>query len=315
VDYNGNPGADMFALDPPRPARHSANTGDATLAASYGDAGALTGHDLLLEFNAGGWTATRADGGGPVPMTGSGTAADPFVVDGIELVVGGTPAPGDRFSLRPTAGAAADLRVVLEDPLGVAAATPLQAGADVNNLGDAQPGAARITDPAAFASFGGATIEFIDAGQYTINGGPPIAYTPGSPITGNGWSLELDGTPAAGDSFNLQRTPPRSADNGNARLLAGIDAKGVLDGGDVDLTAGLARLTGRAGSEARHAGLSLEAQDAIHQQVVAERESVSGVNLDEEAADLLRYQQAYQAAAQIISTADEMFQSVLAAVR
>ena len=74
-------------------------------------------------------------------------------------------------------------------------------------------------------------------------------------------------------------------------------------------------ITGRAGSEARHAGLSLEAQDAIHAQVIAERESVSGVNLDEEAADLLRYQQAYQAAAQIIKTADDMFQTLLGAVR
>ena len=89
----------------------------------------------------------------------------------------------------------------------------------------------------------------------------------------------------------------------------------ALDGGSVGLTAGLSQLTGRAGSEARHAGLSLEAQDAIHAQVIAERESVSGVNLDEEAADLLRYQQAYQAAAQIIKTADDMFQTLLGVVR
>ena len=65
----------------------------------------------------------------------------------------------------------------------------------------------------------------------------------------------------------------------------------------------------------RHASLGLEAQTAIHAQVTAERESVSGVNLDEEAADLMRFQQAYQAAAQVISTADSMFQTLLSAVR
>lgn len=119
----------------------------------------------------------------------------------------------------------------------------------------------------------------------------------------------------AGDQFTVSPTPPRSADNGNARALADLDSQGVLNGGGVDLTAGLAQLTGRAGSEARHAELSLEAQDAIHQQVIAERESVSGVNLDEEAADLLRYQQAYQAAAQIIKTADDMFQTLIGVVR
>ena len=60
---------------------------------------------------------------------------------------------------------------------------------------------------------------------------------------------------------------------------------------------------------------ALEAQGAINNQVIAERESLSGVNLDEEATNLLRYQQAYMAAAQVIATADTMFQSLLGAVR
>ena len=89
----------------------------------------------------------------------------------------------------------------------------------------------------------------------------------------------------------------------------------MLNGGTVGLTEGLAQFTGRVGSDARHAEMTLEAQSAIDAQVTAERESVSGVNLDEEAADLLRYQQAYQAAAQVIATADTLFQSLLGAVR
>ncbi|WP_152597791.1 flagellar hook-associated protein FlgK [Novilysobacter arseniciresistens] len=315
VDYNGAPGSDMFSLPSPRVDRHAGNTGSATLTAGIGDVGALKGHDLVLRFDAGSWSATRAGSGEAVPLTGSGTAADPLVVDGVELVVGGTPANGDRFSLRPTSGAASGLQVVLDDPLGIAAASPLQASADPANLGGASAGASRITDSAAFAGFTGATVEFIDATQYTVDGNGPFAWTPGTPVSGDGWSLELDGAPAAGDRFSLTATPPRSSDNANARALAAVDTDGILDGGSVGLTAGLAQLTGRAGSEARHAGLSLEAQDAIHAQVMAERESVSGVNLDEEAADLLRYQQAYQAAAQIIKTADDMFQTLLGAVR
>lgn len=316
VDYDGNAGADFFSLAPPRVDGHAANTGSATFAARVDDVGALQGQDLVLRYD-GAWSASRADTGEAVPMTGSGTAADPFRVAGVAFEVGGTPAAGDRFTLRPAADAAASLRVALGSPSGIAAASPLQASADTANLGDARAAGASVTDPAAFASFAGATIEFIDGDQYTIDGNGPFPYSPGSAVSdaAGGWSMTLEGTPAAGDRFTLARTPPRSSDNGNAGALAGLDAQGLLDGGTRSLTAGLTQLTSTVGTEARHASLGLEAQGAIHAQVTAERESVSGVNLDEEAADLMRYQQAYQAAAQVISTADAMFQTLLSAVR
>src|SRR5690606_35384864 len=95
---------------------------------------------------------------------------------------GATPALGDRFVLRPAADAAASLRVALAGPAGIAAAAPLQARADTANLGDARTSGATVTDPAAFASFAGATVEFIDADQYTIDGNGPFPYTPGSAI-------------------------------------------------------------------------------------------------------------------------------------
>ncbi len=315
VDYKGAPGADFFSIPSPRIDRHSGNTGTATFDASIGDVGALKGHDLTLRFEGGNWAATRADTGEAVAITGSGTAADPLKVGGVELVMGGTPANGDRFSLRPSSGAAGGLKVELTDPSGIAAAAPLEVSADSSNVGSAKAGSSKITDAAAFAGFAGASIEFIDAGQYTIDGAGPHAYSAGTPIAGNGWSLKLDGTPAAGDQFTLARTPPRSSDNANALGLAATDKQDLLNGGTLSLTNGLSQLTGKTGGEARHAALNLEAQAAIHGQVIAERESVSGVNLDEEATDLLRYQQAYQAAAQVIATADSMFQSLLSAVR
>ncbi|MGY1424035.1 flagellar hook-associated protein FlgK [Lysobacter sp. A289] len=315
VDYHGNPGSDFFTLPAPRIDRHAGNAGDAVLSASIGDLGALKGNDLVLRFDAGSWAATRSDTGEPVAITGSGTAADPLRMDGIELVLAGTPANGDRFSLRPTAGVAGGLKMALTDPNSIAAAAPLEVSADSGNLGTAKTGSSKITDTTAFAGFAGASIEFIDAGQYTIDGAGPFPYSPGTPISGDGWSLELDGTPAAGDQFSLSPTPPRSSDNSNARQLAGMDEQDILNGGTLDLTAGLAQLTGKVGGDARHAELNLEAQAAIHGQVTAERESLSGVNLDEEATNLLRYQQAYQAAAQIIATADTLFQSLLSAVR
>ncbi len=317
VDYNGVAGANLFALAPPRVDAHSGNTGSATLTASVDDLAALKGNDLVLRYD-GAWSATRADTGEAVAMSGSGTSADPFKIAGIALVVaGGAPAVGDRHALRPTADAAASLRVALTDPAQIAAAAPLQARADTANLGNARVTSARVTDASAFNGFATATIDFIDASQYTINGAGPYPYTAGSPIAdpATGWSIALTGAPAAGDRFTLARTPPRSSDNSNAREFGALDQKGVLDGGTQSLTVGLSQLTARVGTDARHADLGLQAQSAIHGQISAERESVSGVNLDEEAADMLRFQQAYQAAAQVISTADNMFQTLLSAVR
>jgi flagellar hook-associated protein 1 len=316
VDYNGAAGTDFFSIAPPHVDAHGANTGSATLSATVTDVGALKGDDLVLRFD-GAWSAVRADTGEAVALSGSGTAADPLRVGGVAVVVSGAPAIGDRYALRPTADAAGSLRVALTDPAQIAAAAPLQARSDASNLGDARVASSLVTDAAAFASFGGATIDFIDATHYTINGAGPYPYTAGNPITDAtaGWSLSLTGAPAAGDSFTLARTPPRSSDNGNALVLGALDQQGVLDGGTKSLTLGLSQLTARVGTDARHADLGLEAQSAIHDQIGAERESVSGVNLDEEAADMLRFQQAYQAAAQVISTADTVFQSLLAAVR
>jgi flagellar hook-associated protein 1 FlgK len=315
VDYTAAAGGDLFSISAPRVDGNVANTGSATFTASVADVAALKGPDIEMRFAAGSWSAVRAGTGEPVAMSGAGTAASPFMVEGVALVTGGTPANGDRFLLRPTSEAAGAIALVQRDGNRIAAAAPLRAQVDPTNLGDAKPGAMQVTDATQFASFTTATVDFIDANNYTIDGAGPYTYTPGTPIAGNGWSMTLDGTPGAGDTFNLSRTPARSTDNANARALATLDAKSLLDGGTTDITTGLSRITARVGAESQHTQMSLDAQQVLHDQVVAERDSVSGVNLDEEAADMLRYQQAYQAAAQVIATADSMFQTLLGAVR
>ena len=162
---------------------------------------------------------------------------------------------------------------------------------------------------------GRADIEFLDATQYTINGTGPFAYTPGQTIAYNGWSVVLDGAPAAGDTFSVGPTGANSSDNGNAKLLSNLDDARVLNGGTLTLNGAIGGLTTQVGSAARQADYSAQAQQVIHDQAQAARDAVSGVNLDEEAADLMRLQQAYQAASQIIATADTLFQSLLAATR
>ena len=316
MDQYGQMGADFFTLPAPRLSSNANNTGNASLTTSVGNVAGLNAQNVLLRFDGAAWVATHPDTGASIPMTGTGTAADPLVVNGIEVVLAsGTPAANDRFLLQPTAGAAGNLGVAITDPGRIAAATPVKATTDLANTGSGKLSGLKVTDAANAALLAPADIEFIDATQYTINGTGPFAYTPGQTIAYNGWSVVLDGAPAAGDTFSVGPTGANSSDNGNAKLLSNLDDARVLNGGTLTLNGAIGGLTTQVGSAARQADYSAQAQQVIHDQAQAARDAVSGVNLDEEAADLMRLQQAYQAASQIIATADTLFQSLLAATR
>ena len=316
MDQYGQMGADFFTLPAPRLSSNANNTGNASLTTSVGSVGGLNAQNVLLRFDGAAWVATHPDTGASIPMTGTGTAADPLVVNGIEVVLAsGTPAANDRFLLQPTAGAAGNLGVAITDPGRIAAATPVKATTDLANTGSGKLSGLKVTDAANAALLAPADIEFIDATQYTINGTGPFVYTPGQTIAYNGWSVVLDGAPAAGDTFSVGPTGANSSDNGNAKLLSNLDDARVLNGGTLTLNGAIGGLTTQVGSAARQADYSAQAQQVIHDQAQAARDAVSGVNLDEEAADLMRLQQAYQAASQIIATADTLFQSLLAATR
>src|SRR5690554_572997 len=315
MDQYGAMGGEFFRIPAPVANAHAGNGGDALLSATVADMGAVDGRNLVLQWQGGAWSATDAATGAGVPVAGTGTAGDPLRVAGMELVVGGTPAEQDRFLLQPTAQAAGGLAVAITDPSRIAAASPVKAQADLGNIGTGKPGSVTVGDAGHADLLAPATIEFLDGDQYTIDGAGPFAYAPGDAISANGWSFTLDGVPAAGDSFTVGATGAGSSDNGNAARLAGFDDLRSLDGGSLSLNGAISGLTTTVGSAARHAGYAAEAQGVLHGQAQAARDSVSGVNLDEEAANMLRLQQAYQAAAQIISTADTLFQTLLGSVR
>jgi len=88
----------------------------------------------------------------------------------------------------------------------------------------------------------------------------------------------------------------------------------VLDGATLTLESAYGGIVAQVGGETQNAGLNADAQALMLQQAEQARASVSGVNLDEEAANLLRFQQAYSAAAQVVKTADDVFQILLGAI-
>jgi flagellar hook-associated protein 1 len=313
VDLYGNPGGPIFTQPPITALGAQANTGSGSFTASIANIAALTPNDIQINFDGATFTARDPRTGASYPVSGTGAPGDPLLVNGLALVLGGTPNAGDSFLIQPTAGAAGRLNLALTDPRGIAAAAPVRTAAAVGNLGDARPALSVVNrnDPALGTPV---DIVFIDANNYTVNGGAPIPWTQGDVISVNGWELRLEPPPAPGDSFTVRATGANSSDNANARALAQLDDALRLNGGIGTLNETLRGMVSSIGGAARGAEFSLEGQQAVQAQLEQVRLSESGVNLDEEAANLLRFQQAYQAAAQMINTADTIFQSLLSAV-
>lgn len=315
MTLTGAMGAEFFAIGTPTVLASTANTGESSLTAQIGAAGDLTGSDYILEYT-GSWELRNATSGAPLAMSGSGTAADPFVADGLSLVVaGGAPAPGDRFRIEPTRDLIDGLALRISDPAAIAAASPVRSTAAASNLGSGAIAAPVVTDAAQPALRTTVTIEFTGASAYTVNGSGPFAYVPGADIEMNGWRAQLTGAPAAGDRFTVSDNTGGVGDNANLMAMIGALESPSLGGGTTSIGDAATQLVARIGMQTAQAQANRDAFDVVHQQDVAAQQAVSGVNLDEEAANLIMLQQAYQAAAQLIAVAQSMFDSLLDATR
>lgn len=313
MDLRGNLGGDFFAIDPPGVLYSSGNSGSGTATATVSDLGAFTGADYILEFDGASYGLTRADTGASIPLTGSGTAADPFVADGISIEVGGAAAAGDRVMIRTGHGAASSIQTLISDPRSIALSASTRVQAALGNIGDASVNSVSAADPADPNLLTTAVIEFTGANTYQVNGAGSFTYTDGQPIVINGTSVTITGNPGTGDQFTIEPNAAAAGDNGNALLLADIQAAGVLDGGAISIGESYGQLVASVGSSTYQIQASLDAQGVIHSNAQNEVLSKSAVNLDEEAANLIRFQQAYQAAAQVVNVTKTLFDTLLAA--
>jgi flagellar hook-associated protein 1 FlgK len=313
MDLSGALGGDFFAVGGAEVLDNSLNSGSGTVAATRANVGALTGRDYILEMTGGGWELRDSLTGAAVPMTGTGTAADPFVADGLEIEVGGAADVGDTFLIRPTRGAVVNMDVLVSDASRIAAAVPIRTGADAGNSGSGSISAGEVLDSTNAQLRTSVTIEFTSANTYSINGAGSFPYAAGDDIDVNGWRVQISGAPAVGDTFTVSDNTSGTGDNRNALLLADALKSPVLNGGTTSLSSAVGEFVGGVGVATRQAQINRDAQSIVYEESLAAKEAVSGVNLDEEAANLLKYQQAYQAAAQLIRVADTMFQTLLAA--
>lgn len=331
----GNPaaaGPPLFAVGAPQALAANTNARDASgafiaaVSVTVVDATQLQASDYGLMPDpaaAGRYLLTRhADG--LVRSIASGDTAD-----GMTLTLAPPMASGERFLLRPVAAAAAGMRRVLDDARGLAAAAPV-----VASMGAANTGTASLASLAATAAPNPnlqVTLSFTsNAGDYawsmldTASGLPAGSgsgvWSPGQPIALNGWELRLDGLPKSGDTVRVQRTPNPAGNNGNAlafaalqdRTLVGRDAAGA---GGASFTGAYAAALADIGTRVQSGRGAAELSAADAASAVSARANQSGVNLDEEAARLLQYQQSYQAAAKMLQAAQTVFDTLLAAMR
>lgn len=316
MDLNGNMGGDFFSVGDVVVRANANNTGTSSATVTRSNVGALTNSDYILTNTSSGWSLRNAATGATVPMTGTGTAGDPFVADGLSIVVSGTAGVGDSLKILPTAGAVSAMQVLVTDPNEIAAAAPIAASATAGNQGNGTITAGEVLNPTNPALRTSATITFTSATTYTVSGDPTVyTYTAGSNIDANGWRVQINGTPAAGDSFTVRDNSNGSGDNRNMLLLAGLMNEPVMNNGTTSLSQGIGQFVGDIGVKTNAAQVTAAAQKVVSEEAQESMQAVSGVNLDEEAANLLRYQQAYMAISQMIKIADSCFQSVLDATR
>jgi len=172
-----------------------------------------------------------------------------------------------------------------------------------------------VVDPTNANLLTTATIQFLTPTTYSINGGAAQPYTPGANITQSGWQVQISGNPVLGDTFTVQKNAGGTGDNRNALLAANQQSQPVLEGGTVSINGAVGGLITGIGSQAQQINTAQAAQTAVNTQAVNNQQSISGVNLDEEAANLLKWQEAYQASAKALQIGSSLFQSLLTAVQ
>jgi len=133
-------------------------------------------------------------------------------------------------------------------------------------------------------------------------------------LTQNGWQVQLQGQPQPGDTLSVMENTNAATDSQNVLELAGLQSRTILDGSNASFEQAYSSLTSSVGTITQQVKINKQVEDSLLQGAVTQRESKSGVNLDEEASDLIRFQQAYQALSRVVQASQALFQSVLDAV-
>lgn len=260
----------------------------------------------------------------------------------------GSLAVGDNFLIQPTREIARNLDVnalITADPRRVATALPVRTEALSTNTGSGQisfestvPGADLPTAAAPISlTFDSTTNRFTVSGAAssfvlvtTASGKtltdlsavvPPatipstIPFVADALVTIDGISFRIAGAPKQGDQFLLAANTGGIADGRNALALGQLQTQQTMEGATTSFQSAYGKLVSDVGNKTREVRVTRDAQQKLLEQAQSAREAQSGVNLDEEASNLLKFQQAYQAAARIMDMGSRLFDEILSIAR
>ena len=331
LTLNGQPGENLFApisLGNATPSNF--NTSTATMALTVADPTALQASSYTVSFTAGdAGSVTRHSDGKVFNFDGSAlppvAVASVFSAQGLGVTLSGAVNAGDQFVINSLQGAAAELQALQYSPTALAAANPVNAAMGATNGGSLQLASLKATGPITQPATGSpVTIAFTAGSPATYSAtvpGPPVAtiatgnYVSGEKIAINGWEIALQGAPKSGDTVTVGNATDSQygdwykRDTGNASALMALRDVPMFD--NATLADGFASAMAQVGTRTQSAQFAAELSSSIAANLERDRTAVSGVNLDEEAARLIQYQQAYQASAKMIQIAQNIFDTLI----
>ena len=330
VDLNGDQGLNFFSAPSVLIASDTANAG--TLSVSYAtDVSGLTTSDYVLTTDATNtnYTITRLSDNTQTTAAIPG-APSIITVDGLDIDLSAA-AANDEYRIRPTREGASSFAMRTTDPKDLAIGLPVISTESASNSGTA--GLSKLN----VSAYSGATLADVSlvyndttsVYDITIGAVPSgsVAYTASTDsgasynvaVTGFGdISFTLTGQPNNGDSFTLSDNAGNNfsvGDNRNALLLSNLQTAQTLSDGTASFQDIYGQIVADVGRKTKSAEVNGAAQQGFLNQAIASKDAVSGVNLDEEAANLVRFQQAYQAASQVVMTSRTIFDTLLGAFR
>ena len=338
LDLDGELGGEFFRSFGPTSYAAQNNNASGEPILAYEDVSQLTTNDYLLEYNGVGWTLSDYKTGQVIPFTGN------EVIDGVRIDVSGIAGAqeGDRFLIRPTANAAETMAVAVNNPGRIAAAGALRGSeaSDANGM-PLNTGTGRISqvtllennNPPPFPTidlemtYSGGLLNvnpgdavFVDQDgnllgdslsyDPTINGGQTIYM---QTADGLHVSFNLSNEPHEGDRFQIGNNSDAVGDNSNALALAALQTKKGMLNGTATFQSTYGQMVSHVGTQTHQASINKDATATLRRQAESDYDSVSGVNLDEEAANLIKFQQAYQANAQVVAISNQLMQTLLQA--
>jgi len=330
VDLDGNNGLAFFNVNPIDVAPSNGNAGTGTLTAAVTGVSNLTNSNYEVLYDGANYRVTRLSDNANL-FTGNLATLNATQIDGFQLTVAAGAVAGDTFEVQPTRNGARNLSLLISDTSKIAHASPIRSTNALSNTGNVNLELGAVSNATTFPLAADITLVFdpnaLGTGVpgFFVSGGPggTLAYDPATESNGKSFTLtapfdginfNVSGTPATGDSITIANNTNGVGDNRNGLLLSQLQNDITLAGNNTYQDS-FAELVADVGVRARQGQITEETQLVLLQQTEAERQSVSGVNLDEEAARLIQLQQAYQAAARVVTLSNSLFDEVLSAVR